>query len=305
MKPLRPLKLDLTPVGGRSDPNLERKDSHMANHATTTERQAATQQRADQQQAGNGQADQQPPLRQLVAAIQAAREATLDFHELAAAIWQAGPKADTQELRGDAVSAQQQIRDAQEQIRELAGQGVAAMMPVGMMSDGWMADLLGTLDKLTAWNANEVWRWGKVRTGTGDELTPANLPEFLEGQAKSLTATMTALMNVASMVAVAGDNHPAATSQSAKRRRTNRVKLATERPLTAVQAETVHVVGEHRGNISAAAKQLGKDAATVRECYKTAMKKLGRTATKHKTQAMGHDQRGQPDIATDDDRRLN
>jgi len=69
-------------------------------------------------------------------------------------------------------------------------------------------------------------------------------------------------------------------------------------PLTAGQSEAIHLVGEHKGNISKAAAAAGKSRQAMDKQYKRAMTKIGKTATpKPKTQALPRERRGQAEIA--------
>ncbi len=87
-----------------------------------------------------------------------------------------------------------------------------------------------------------------------------------------------------------------------KRRRRQGVKRV--RPLTARQAEIMQIVGECKGNLSEAARQLGIHRNTLKEQYEAANKKLGvRALTKPKTHKMPEDNRGQDNLAADADRR--
>lgn len=83
-------------------------------------------------------------------------------------------------------------------------------------------------------------------------------------------------------------------------------RLRSRRParspkqLTAKQTEAVHLVGEHKGNVSAAARAMGRDPKTVRQHYEAGMKKLGKAGVPlGKTKRLTHDRRGQPDVTTD------
>ncbi len=80
--------------------------------------------------------------------------------------------------------------------------------------------------------------------------------------------------------------------------RRRRTKPADDKPLTQRQAEVVHIVAECEGNISKAAKQLGRNPKTVRETYATAMEKLGKAARpmKPKTLRAAVDKRGQETV---------
>ena len=82
-----------------------------------------------------------------------------------------------------------------------------------------------------------------------------------------------------------------------------RRQAAKARGLTEKQAEAVHIVGECKGNIAEAARRLGRDAKTVRQHFKAAMKKLGTTVVKHTTKQLQSDRRGQANIADGQDRR--
>jgi DNA-binding NarL/FixJ family response regulator len=94
---------------------------------------------------------------------------------------------------------------------------------------------------------------------------------------------------------------PAVERKRPKRRR--RKTDAVPRPLTAKQAEAIQIVGECKGNFAQAADRIGRDRATVRQHYNAGMKKLGRTAVKHRTQQLPSDKRGQDSVSSDDDRR--
>jgi hypothetical protein len=63
----------------------------------------------------------------------------------------------------------------------------------------------------------------------------------------------------------------------------------------------VHLVGEHKGNIAAAARAAGKSPAAMRKLYIKATAKLGKKAVKHATQRLPIDSRGQETIATEED----
>ena len=61
----------------------------------------------------------------------------------------------------------------------------------------------------------------------------------------------------------------------------------------------MRLVGEHKGNMAAAAKEAGKTPQAIRKLYKRAHKKLGINATRRlkKTRSLPHDRRGQADVA--------
>jgi transcriptional regulator of acetoin/glycerol metabolism len=73
---------------------------------------------------------------------------------------------------------------------------------------------------------------------------------------------------------LAGHNTPPGEPQVAgKRKKHNRAsKPRKHRQLTPRQVEVVQVVGECKGNISQAAKRLGRDRATIEESYRAKMR---------------------------------
>jgi len=77
------------------------------------------------------------------------------------------------------------------------------------------------------------------------------------------------------------------------------------RPLTARQAEVAQIVGECKGNLSQAARRLGRDRKTVEEVFRAGMAKLGKTvvASRDKERLFARDRRGQDDVADIDDAR--
>jgi hypothetical protein len=87
----------------------------------------------------------------------------------------------------------------------------------------------------------------------------------------------------------------AARSPKRKRRRASVLRVV---PLTEKQCEAAYLVGEHKGNISAAARAAGRKRQAMEKSYKTAMKKLGMRIVKPKTQPLPSDRRGQADVAT-------
>lgn len=244
-----------------------------------------------------------PPVQSLLAAVNDARESTLDLLDTLKVLMR-GPRepGDTfEDYVGQAVDAQQRIRLAEHRVAELVANGVAkhVISPGGLQEGQWLADLLAGLGMATRCNVSEIVLGYGTREALGERATTAGMVRFLEGLAADLGERLTRLGNIVTMPAGSAEQ------EAPTPRRKNRVKPATERPLSALQSETVQVVGECKGNYAEAAKRMGKDRKTVEECYKTAMKKLGRAIVKHKTKAMGTDRRGQADIGTDDDRRLN
>jgi hypothetical protein len=80
-----------------------------------------------------------------------------------------------------------------------------------------------------------------------------------------------------------------------RRRRTGEMKIT---PLTEKQVEAVQLIGEHKGNIAAAARSAGKSPAAMKKLYDKANRKLGKKAIeKIKTQRLPKDQRGQAMVA--------
>jgi hypothetical protein len=75
------------------------------------------------------------------------------------------------------------------------------------------------------------------------------------------------------------------------KRRRARVRKPT--PLTSKQTEAMQLIGEYKGNISAAAKAAGKSRTAMTKLYAKATKKLGRKAVKHFTKSLPTDRRGQ------------
>jgi hypothetical protein len=86
----------------------------------------------------------------------------------------------------------------------------------------------------------------------------------------------------------------------AKPRKRRRTPERGPRPLTPAQAEAVHLVGEHKGNVTAAAKAAGKSRQVMKRQYEAAMKKLAKTGVKNPhTVPLPHDRRGQADVVQD------
>jgi predicted DNA-binding protein (UPF0251 family) len=83
-----------------------------------------------------------------------------------------------------------------------------------------------------------------------------------------------------------------------KRRRKTERKIT---PISPKQAEAVQLVAEHKGNIAAAARAAGKSRAAMQNLYDKAMKKLGKKAIEHATQALPTDKRGQVSIPEDEE----
>jgi hypothetical protein len=67
-------------------------------------------------------------------------------------------------------------------------------------------------------------------------------------------------------------------------------------PLTAKQVEAMQLVGEHKGNFTAAGKAAGKTPTAMRKLYNKACAKLGTKTVKHATQRLPEDRRGQATV---------
>lgn len=90
-----------------------------------------------------------------------------------------------------------------------------------------------------------------------------------------------------------------------KRRRRRRPLVLPDRPLTPLETHTVEVVSKQCQNFAAAAKELQRDAKTVRENYARAMRKmdrmLGKKSRSVAAQRLPTDRRGQ--VGSEDRRR--
>jgi hypothetical protein len=81
-------------------------------------------------------------------------------------------------------------------------------------------------------------------------------------------------------------------------RKRRRQSQPTTTPLTAGQTEALQLVGEHKGNVTAAALAAGKTRQAMKKLYDKALAKLGkRNADKIKTRALPVNARGQQDAA--------
>jgi molybdenum cofactor biosynthesis enzyme len=80
-----------------------------------------------------------------------------------------------------------------------------------------------------------------------------------------------------------------------KRRRRASARKAV--PLTAKQTEAMQLVGEHKGNIAAAARAAGKSRAAMAKLYTKACHKLGTKAVKQATHRLPIDRRGQATVS--------
>jgi hypothetical protein len=92
-------------------------------------------------------------------------------------------------------------------------------------------------------------------------------------------------------------------SQSGKKNRRRRKSPSGIKPLTEIQLKTVHVVSVCDGNLSKAARELGRDRKTVEENYRAAMKKLGRAAVSHTKSQLPVGRRGEDLVSDQDDAR--
>jgi hypothetical protein len=126
------------------------------------------------------------------------------------------------------------------------------------------------------------------------------------GTLDAFTAAVTARVEAA--IAAAGGNtaptvappagNETAAAKDAKRQQRRRRRQAPRQahPVTWKQTEALQLVGEHKGNITAAAKQAGKSRVAMSKLYNKALCKLGEKAPKAqkvKTQRLPHDRRGQ------------
>ena len=101
-----------------------------------------------------------------------------------------------------------------------------------------------------------------------------------------------------SVAASATEPMPAAKRPRKRRRQTPKAPA----PLTPRQAEAVHLVGEHKGNMAAAARAAGVSRTAIEKLYRKAMEKLGKKAVERiKTQALPIDKRGQANLAVNDE----
>jgi hypothetical protein len=104
---------------------------------------------------------------------------------------------------------------------------------------------------------------------------------------------------LASVETPSGKTKPG-TAKKIKRRRTRQPRVV---PLTPNQTEAAYLVGEHKGDVTAAARAAGKSRQAMDKLYKKALKKLGQSANrakKPKTQALPEDSRGQVKVAAPD-----
>lgn len=91
------------------------------------------------------------------------------------------------------------------------------------------------------------------------------------------------------------------TKKSPRRRRKSNRKT---RPLTAKESEALQIIGDYKGNVSAAALQLRITRQALKKRYDKAHKKLGTMPMlKAKTKSLPTDKRGQANISESDDRR--
>jgi hypothetical protein len=81
------------------------------------------------------------------------------------------------------------------------------------------------------------------------------------------------------------------------RRTRRRQAPATTNPLTAKEVEAMQLVGEHEGNITAAAKAAGRTRQAMSKSFRKALGKMGKKVMpRPKTQALPTDRRGQIDV---------
>jgi hypothetical protein len=94
-----------------------------------------------------------------------------------------------------------------------------------------------------------------------------------------------------------GRSQQGETRKPKRRRKTARAPA----PLTPKQVEAVQLIGEHKGNISAAARAAGKSPQAMTKLYEKASKKLGKKAVEHVTQRLPIDNRGQEAVAAEEE----
>jgi hypothetical protein len=139
--------------------------------------------------------------------------------------------------------------------------------------------------------------------GNGTGLTVANVKRlravFWQVKRGLLEeADSCSLLDVASTLEAGPKTADCGKRDSGTRKRRRRVSPKETNPLTAKEAEAVHLVGEHKGNFAAAGRAAGKSGTAMRKLYEKAMKKLGKSALPSpKTKRLPSDRRGQPSIA--------
>jgi hypothetical protein len=94
---------------------------------------------------------------------------------------------------------------------------------------------------------------------------------------------------------------PAVEARASKRKRRRRASAREPAPLTPAQTEAMQLVGEHKGNVAAAARAAGKSRAAMKKLYDKATRKLGKKAIRHFTQRLPRDSRGQETIAAEEE----
>ncbi len=134
------------------------------------------------------------------------------------------------------------------------------------------------------WDVGAVDRPTTVNGRWSGRRVPANVLACLESAAADLRAAVDAEL-------------PQATSGTTTRRRRKGRQKA--RALTEKQAEAVQLVGEHKGNRTAAAEAAGVSRQVMTRRYEAAMRKLGRSALKHRTVPLPQDRRGQSSVDRD------
>jgi predicted DNA-binding protein (UPF0251 family) len=86
----------------------------------------------------------------------------------------------------------------------------------------------------------------------------------------------------------------AAAAPQVQQKRRRRLPPRAITPLTPEQTEAMQLVGEHKGDLSAAARAAGKSRQAMAKLYQKALRKLGvKASAKPKTQRLPHDRRGQ------------
>jgi hypothetical protein len=100
------------------------------------------------------------------------------------------------------------------------------------------------------------------------------------------------------LAAAAAPDGAASHAAKRKRRRRRRASVKILAPLTAKQVEAMQLVGEHKGDYTAAGAAAGKSRQAMKKLHEIACKKLGRKGVEKaaKTQPLPTDRRGQSKV---------
>jgi predicted DNA-binding protein (UPF0251 family) len=122
-------------------------------------------------------------------------------------------------------------------------------------------------------------------------------------RAEDLDAMRAEVENFA--VRLLAEAKPDAKSVLAVKKRRRRTPLREARPLTPKEVEALQLLGEHKGNYTAAAKVAGISRTALIKRYKKAIKKLPRSAAvmkkKPTTQPLPLDHRGQVNLSDEEE----